>query len=248
MPASCFSRVVCIAVTCALQPSLFAASGGLSKENLDFEGRRHEYFVFVPKMDAGGAPPPMLVLLHGSGHDGRSLLDPWKKLATREGLVLVAPNAQNSAAWQSPADGPKALTAIAEAVKKQYAVDPNRVYLFGHSAGAVFALLMSLWEPRYFAAIAVHAGAIPPGNEDQVQSALQAAKRKTPIQIQVGTDDPFFPVQAVRATRDLFSRGGFTVDVREIPRHDHNYYVVSDQINREALAFLRERTLSVNSK
>ena len=61
----------------------------------------------------------MLVLLHGSGHDGRSLLDPWKKLATREGLVLVAPNAQNSAAWQSPADGPKALIAIAEAVKKQ---------------------------------------------------------------------------------------------------------------------------------
>ena len=248
MPTSLFRGVVCIAVLCALPLSLFAASGGLSKESIDFEGKRHEYFVFVPKIDTGGAPPPMLVLLHGSGHDGRSLLDPWKKLATREGLVLVAPNAQNPTAWQSPADGPEALTGIADAVKKQYGVDPNRVYLFGHSAGAVFALLMSLWEPRYFAAIAVHAGAIPPGNEDRVQSALQAARRKTPIQIQVGTDDRFFPVQAVRATRDLFSAGGFTVDLREIPRHDHNYYVISDQINREAWAFLKERTLSVNSK
>jgi poly(3-hydroxybutyrate) depolymerase len=160
MPVSFYRCVVYVSVTCVLPLSLFAASGGLNKESIDFEGNRHEYFIFVPKMNTGSAPAPMLVLLHGSGHDGRSLLYPWKKLATREGLVLVAPNAQNAAGWQSPADGPGALISIAGAVKKQYGVDANRVYLFGHSAGAVFALLMSLWEPRYFAAVAVHAGAI----------------------------------------------------------------------------------------
>jgi poly(3-hydroxybutyrate) depolymerase len=248
MPVSFYRCVVYVSVTCVLPLSLFAASGGLSKESIDFEGNRHEYLIFVPKMNTGSAPAPMLVLLHGSGHDGRSLLYPWKKLAARKGVVLVAPNAQNAAGWQSPADGPGALISIAGAVKKQYGVDANRVYLFGHSAGAVFALLMSLWEPRYFAAVAVHAGAIPSGTEGQIRSALHAAKRKTPIQIQVGTEDPFFPVQAVRTTRDLFSASGFPIDLREIPRHDHNYYAVSDQINREAWAFMKERTLTAESQ
>ena len=127
-------------------------------------------------------------------------------------------------------------------------MNPKRVYLFGHSAGAVFALMMPLWEPEYFAAVAIHAGAIPRGAEGNVQSSLQEPKRKTPIQIQVGTNDPFFPVQVVRQTRDLFSAGGFTIDLREIPRHDHNYYVVSDQINREAWAFLKEKTLTTELK
>jgi poly(3-hydroxybutyrate) depolymerase len=109
---------------------------GLSKQKIDFEGKRHDYFVFVPDTASNGAPAPLLILLHGSGHDGRSLLDPWKKLAAKEGIILLAPNAQNPVAWQSPADGPGALIGIADFVKKQQGADPNRVYLFGHSAGA----------------------------------------------------------------------------------------------------------------
>jgi predicted esterase len=77
---------------------------------------------------------------------------------------------------------------------------------------------------------------------------LPALTRKTPIQIQVGTRDPFFPLPLVRAARDLFSAAGFTIELREIPGHDHNYYVVSDRINREAWTFLRERRLGVDSK
>lgn len=237
-----------MAVACALPLSLLAASGGVRKESIDFEGKRHEYFLFVPDMSTSSGPPPMLMLLHGSGHDGRSLADPWRKLAAQEGLILVAPSSQNPASWNSPIDGPKALVAIANAVKEQYGADPNRIYLFGHSAGAVFALYMSVWEPQYFAAIAIHAGAIPAGVESEMRTALPGLERKTPIQIQVGTQDLFFPLRAARATRELFSAAGFTIELREIPGHDHNYYAVSDRVNREAWAFLRERTLAANSR
>ena len=242
------SLVLRLAVACALPLSLLAASAGITKESITLDGTRHEYFLFVPDRAAGSGPPPMLVLLHGSGHDGRSLADPWKKLAAQEGLILVAPSSQNPAVWQSPLDGPKALIAIADAVKEQYGADPNRIYLFGHSAGAVFSLYMSVWEPQYFAAIAIHAGSTTANDESELRTALPALARKTPIQIQVGTRDPFFPLPQVRATRDLFSASGFTVELREIPGHDHNYYVVSDRINRDAWAFLRERRLATDSK
>ena len=247
--ASVMSRhALRMAVACALALSLLAASGGVTKESITFDGKRHEYFLFVPDRAAGSGPAPMLMLLHGSGHDGRSLADPWKKLAAQEGLILVAPSSQNPALWQSPLDGPKALIAIANAVKEQYGADPNRIYLFGHSAGAVFALYMSVWEPQYFAAIAIHAGSTTAQEESELRKVLPDLARKTPIQIQVGTRDPFFPLPAVRATRDLFSAAGFTIDLREIPEHDHNYYVVSDRINREAWTFLREKRLNTDSR
>ena len=45
-------------------------------------------------------------------------------------------------------------------LKSKYPINPRRVYLFGHSAGASFALHMSLMESQYFAAAAIHAGAL----------------------------------------------------------------------------------------
>ena len=222
--------------------AMFAASGTVRKEALEIVGTKHDYFVFAPNAN-GNNPAPIIVLLHGSGRDGRSLLDPWRKLAEREGLILVAPNAINPEVWQTVLDGPEPLISIIENVEKQYAVDSTRVYLFGHSGGAVFALLMLLWEPRYFAAISVHAGAFPQWSEPEAEQAAQAAKRKTPIHIQVGTEDPLFPLQAVRCTRDLLVAAGFPVDLREIPHHDHNYYLMSGRINEQAWSFLSTKRL-----
>jgi poly(3-hydroxybutyrate) depolymerase len=235
-------RCLFIGVVFALPVSLFAASDGIRKDSLEVLGKRHQYFVFVPDTVASG-PAPMLILLHGYGRDGRSLVDPWKNLAAREGLILVAPNAVNPIGWQNPIDGPEVLIGIADAVKKQYPVDSSRVYLFGHSAGAVFALLMPLWEPRYFAAVSVHAGAIPRGSEALAEDAARAVRRKTPIQIQAGISDRFIPMEFVRSTRTLLTANGFTVELREIPRHDHNYYSTSKEINEEAWRFLKDRRM-----
>jgi poly(3-hydroxybutyrate) depolymerase len=225
-----------IALILGTTTEVFASSGDLKKEILDVAGRRHQYFVFAPG-GIGDTPVPMLVLLHGSGRDGRSLINPWKKIAERERLILVAPNAIDPAGWQNPVDGPEALIAIAEDVVTRHSVDKTRVYLFGHSAGAVFGLLMPIWEPRYFAAVSVHAGAIPRGSEGLAQDAARAVKRKTPIQIQVGTSDRFFPLDDVRATRNLLTASGFFIDLREIAGHDHNYYSMSERINEDAWRF-----------
>ena len=54
--------------------ALSGANDALTKESLQTGGRQHGYFLFVPASASAGSP--MLVLLHGSGHDGRSLIDP----------------------------------------------------------------------------------------------------------------------------------------------------------------------------
>ena len=228
-----------VALTLILPLVLAAASGEVRKESLKIDGRQHVYFVFVPHTPPGPSGAPLLMLLHGSGHDGLSLLDPWKELASKEGIVLVAPNSINPAEWQAPVDGPEPLVAIADAVRRKYAVDPQRVYLFGHSGGAAFALLMALAKQDYFAAIAVHAAALHP----KAEALVQEVTHKTPIQLQVGTADQYFPLAAVRHTRDLFAAAGFAFELKEIPQHDHNYYAISGQVNRDAWAFLKDKTL-----
>ncbi len=222
-----------------LLPALVHAEPGkITKQSIESGGQLRAYYLFVPKSIS--APAPLLVLLHGSGRDGASLVNPWKDLASKEGIILAAPNALSSASWQSPADGPALLIEIAEALKKEYPVDPRRVYLFGHSAGAVFALGMACLRSDYFAAAAIHAGAFRQPREAMV---MESAQRKIPIYIQVGTSDPFFHTAAVHATRDAFAERQFPIELTEIRGHDHNYYVRATAINRSAWDFLKDKLL-----
>jgi len=237
-----------IALVALLLPVCLAGALKAEKASLESGGQKHEYFVFAPKAAEEKPGAPMLVLLHGSGRDGMSQINEWKDLASSEGIVLVAPNAVNSRMWQLPQDGPDPMIAIADTVREKYHADANRVYLFGHSAGAVFSLFMACEKPHYFAAIAVHAGAVRESDEADVARVAKEVDRKTPIFVQVGSDDPFFPPAAVRRTQTLFQEAGFPFDVKEIPHHDHTYYAISKNVNRDAWAFLKDKTLDGEAK
>jgi len=217
----------------------------ISKETVLSAGKKRGYFLFIPdKLDAT-KPAPLIVMLHGSGRNGRILLDHWKELANKEGIVLAGPDSQNPIAWRTPEDGPEFLRDVVEAVQGKASINPRRVYLFGHSAGAVFGIAMSLYESEYFAAAAVSAGAL---EAERVGSFGDVAQRKVPIAIFVGTRDPFFPVDLVRKTRDGLNAKGLSVQLTEIPGHDHNYYSRSAEINSSAWEFLKKAELSADPK
>jgi len=207
------------------------------KLTLSFAGKSRTYYVFVPPTASQSAPT--LLLLHGSGHNGMSLIDPWKDLAAKEGVILVAPDASDSSQWNQAADGPDFIHAVVEAARSKYPIDPRRVYLFGHSAGAVYALYLSAIQSEYFAATAIHAGALMP---DDVR-VIDIATRKIPIAIWVGSSDPYFSTALVRATRDAFQARGFAVQLTEIPGHDHNYYSIAAKINPAIWEFLKPNAL-----
>ena len=96
------------------------------------------------------------------------------------------------------------------------------------------ALEMGAFESNYFAAVAVHAGAIP--TEDF--GAFDWATRKTPYAFWIDSDQ-FFPLDAVRANRDALKSRGFPVEYTEMLGHDHNYYSVAKDVNRQVWEFLK---------
>lgn len=211
------------------------------KESVRSQEKNRTYYLFAPDTLRTASSAPLIVMLHGSGRNGLSLVEKWTELAKKEEIIVVGPDALNSKGWQIPADGPDFIRDLVEALKAKYAINSRRVYLFGHSAGAGQALYLSLLESEYFAATAVHAGAlVGTGNETYINEA----KRKIPISIFVGTNDNFFPLPVVRATRDALNNAGFASELTEIKGHTHWYYDRADEINQSAWKFLKAHSLS----
>jgi poly(3-hydroxybutyrate) depolymerase len=219
-----------------LWPLSAAAADKVTKETFGSGGRTRTYYLLIPESAKKSGPPPLIVLLHGSGRDGKSLIDPWTPLAKKEGFVIVAPDAMTPQGWRVPDDGPDFLHDLVELLASQIDIDRRRVYIFGHSAGAGHGLVMALLESEYFAAVAVHAGALP----ESSYSLIERAPRKTPIAIWVGTNDALFPLSVVRATRDALKAQGFRPELTEIPGHTHWYYDTAGDINKKVWAYLRQ--------
>jgi len=224
--------------SCMLVVAVHGASEEISKQDIVSQGKR-SYYLFVPSGLEG--PAPLLITLHGSGSDGLSLVEKWKDLASREGFIVAGPDSYDSQAWTVPEDGPDFLRDLVEELKAKYQVNSRRVYLFGHSGGAVFALNMSMLESGYFAATAIHAGAWRSRAE---LSLIDYAKRKIPLAIIVGDRDQFFRLSAVKSTTGRLKAKGFEVEMTVIPDHDHRYEDLAPEINEQSWSYLKNYELS----
>lgn len=207
-----------------------------TRNTFEFAGNTRTFYTFVPKVEG---PLPLVLLLHGSGRNGRVMVDAWAALAAKEHFIVAAPDAYDPAFWQFKMDPPDFLHAVVEQVNVKHAVDRNRIYLFGHSAGAEYALLLAILDSHYFAAVAAHAGELQPDHS----KLFAYAGRRMPIAIWVGDQDLLFPVEQVTATKKEFEANGFPIILSVIPHHDHNYYAISNEINAGAWDFLKKTQL-----
>jgi len=124
---------------------------------------------------SAGLHPPLLVLLHGAGHEQATMVEHFEAEADKRGLVLLAPdsrgvtwdkvldaeaplsvdsplaNAESHSFARSP-DAARVEQAIA-ALGKILPVDRAHTVLAGFSDGATFALAMGMSRDHPFAAV-----------------------------------------------------------------------------------------------
>lgn len=231
--------IVCVLALLAATVTVGAQK--ITKHSMTSGDQARTYYAFMPE---GSEPVPLIVLLHGSGRDGTTLIEPWQSLARKEAVALVAPDALVRQAWTIARDGPAFVHQLVETVRAGGRIDGRRIYLFGHSAGGHHSIDLGLLESEYFAAVAVHAGAL---THDQDIMTSQA-DRKIPIAMWNGTDDRVVDVRAVRQVRDFLISRGFDVTLTEMPRHTHDYYGRASDINKAAWQFLKTRRLSAEPK
>lgn len=189
-----------------------------------------EYVVYIPPVAKERLP--ILILLPGAGDKAENFANAWKSKAKRNQIVLLAPQLPRDATLEPHI--PKILPCLVDDARKQTAIDPHRIYLFGYSMGGYLAYDAALLDSDYFAAAAVHAMGIA----DDYASIIERATRKIPIAISIGDHDQMVSLDQVRKTRDLLKKSGFHVEYKEIFNHSHNYYEMSDTINDDVWHFL----------
>lgn len=138
---------------------------------------RGELPLTVPQSYDGDTPLPLIVLLHGYTSSGQrqDRYMGFSELADDYGFLMVAPdgtreaegdrnpfwNASNACCnfYQSEVDDSGYIMAIIDTIKSEYNVDPDRVYLVGHSNGGFMSYRLAWEHSDSIAAIASLAGA-----------------------------------------------------------------------------------------
>jgi len=208
--------------------------------HITLAGADRTYALYAPP-GASQTGAPLLVLLHGSGGNGHRIAELWKDMADKNGIILLAPDAFRNDRWRLREDGPDVIHAIIGAACAALPVDGKRIYLFGQSGGAVYALMLGMLEAPYFAAVAVHAGSWRNARD---YNAIAFARRKIPVSIIIGSEDEFFSMASVRRTQDALKAAGFPAEVTVLPGQHHAFYEANAaEIEKDAWTFLSAHSL-----
>src|SRR6266446_4377552 len=180
---------------------------------------RLSYLLFLPAQyeTNRGARWPLILYLHGGSLRGADI-ESVRKLGLPHKLesepnfpfVVVSPQCSPGEIWTDV----DALTALINRVQANYRIDPDRIYLTGHSMGGRGALYLAYRLPHRFAAIVALSPLSP-------ITAWSGNLAKVPLWIFHGRTDMLAPVtDTEELSRAIEAVGGHPrVDI--LPGRDH---------------------------
>ena len=190
------------------------------------------YHMYVPTTYDGSRAFPLIIALHGLGGTEDSFFDGYDKafppLAERHGYIVAAPlgyRVDGGYGWgvgNPPADpatrqsrerSEQDVMQVLQIVRQTYKIDPNRIYLMGHSLGAIGTWLIAPKYPDIWAAISPISG----------QGAPETLARITrvPEIVVHGDDDRTVNVRGSRTMVAKMKELGIEYKYIEVPGGSH---------------------------
>ncbi len=175
---------------------------------------------------------PLLIVIPGlSGKGQNAVGKEFKDFAEQEKFIIVAPsfiydekNWATESSYQYPAAwSGNALLKIIKKFRNANNLRLSKYYLFGHSAGAQFALRFPLWKPDLCAACAAHAsgGTVEPHKRINVR-----------FFVTVGTRDTSDRIERAKTFYQLAKKCGIKVKYQEYPvSHELSLAQINDSLD-----------------
>jgi poly(3-hydroxybutyrate) depolymerase len=207
-------------------------TGGFERHyTLEAAGEIMPYRVYVPTTYNASRPYPLIVALHGLGATEDSMMDMYEKvvptLAEQRGYIVVAPLGFRVDGFYgfslstdaNPGDRRRVelseldVMEVLKRVRSDYKIDDSRIYLMGHSMGAIGTWSIAAKHPTIWAALAPFSGL---GNT----ATMEEMRHISQIVVH-GDADPTVSVTASRAMVAEMKKLGVDHVYIEVPSGNH---------------------------
>jgi poly(3-hydroxybutyrate) depolymerase len=216
----------------------FAAKTGDITRHYFFKvaGEILPYRLYVPTTYDKAKPLPLIVALHGLGGTEASFFEAYEKrlpaIAEKHGYIVAAPLGYRTDGFYGwgvgapPADpaarrlqefSEQDVMEVLARVRRDYQVDQSRIYLMGHSMGAIGTWRLAAKYPEIWAALGLFSGSGTPATVEKMGAVAQVVVH--------GDKDPTVPVNASRLMVAEMKRLGVEVQYIEVPGGDHSSVV-----------------------
>ena len=194
------------------------------------------YRVYVPKGYSASKPTALVIALHGLGGTEDSFFDQYSRLpvqlAEKYGWLMAAPlgyrvdgfygsrvmDAADVVGRRRGDYSEKDVLEVLRLMKANYNVDDGRVYLMGHSMGAIGTWALGAKYPQTWAALVSFAGTGSPSLAEQMKPIPQFVVH--------GDADPTVNVSGSRNMIAALKKLGATVTYIEVAGGGHSDVVV----------------------
>ncbi len=180
------------------------------------------YQVFVPSSYDKSKAFPLVIALHGMGGDENSYFQAYaqgafKIEAEKHGYLVACPKGRKPASMYM-GDAERDVMDVLAEVRRDYNVDPDRIYLTGHSMGGYGTWSVAMSHPDVFAALApISGGANNPAAMSKIAHIPQLVVH--------GDTDPTVSVERSRVMVETGKKLGAEIKYIEVPGGDHGSVV-----------------------
>lgn len=145
-------------------------------DRINVNGVTRQYLLFIPTTYSAGKPMPLLVALHGGMGNAYQFMHEtgFNSIAEKEGFIVVYPDGlgllpDSYHMWNSGTIEPALkkgyqdvafIEALIAHLESGYSINSSRIYIMGHSNGAMMAYRMAGEDSGAFAAVASVAGTV----------------------------------------------------------------------------------------
>lgn len=244
-----FASVILLAVllvSCVDSPrrSHGAEEGPLSLifRNVIVHGTRSRYAVVTPEGYASDHSWPAILFLHGSGECGNDGVKPTRvglppaALAEPDNwpfIIIIPQKPDQESQW---IEHDAMVMAVLDDARREYSIDPTRLYLSGLSQGGAGTWAMAAAHLGLFAAIAPVCGY---GDAPMLGPAL----RDTPVWAFHGEKDDVVPPEKTRSIIAAIKAAGGSPQATYFPEANHNSWEAAYSHPQLPTWMLRHSTL-----
>jgi predicted peptidase len=197
---------------------------------------RMQYLLFLPvAYEKSTDRWPLILYLHGGSLRGDDIaqMKRWGLAEKVEGepdfpFIVVSPQCHTGEIWTDV----DALGAILDEVARTHRVDPDRVYVTGHSMGGRGALYAAYKMPERFAAVLSLAPVSP-------ITAWSAKLAGIPLWLFHGPNDQFTPLKEIEELVHATEAAGGHPKLTVLPERDH--YILDVYDRPEIYEWLRQQ-------